>query len=198
VKERLIARIVSGELRAGQRIVEQALSEEFNISRAPIREALQALYHEGLVRVVPRRGAFVIDLNDRMLTDVLDIREVLEGLIARWAATRLSSGEIEMAAAGLRLVSERLEESAEVYPTGVFDLHEFLLNAMGDGPLANMRRSIDVFVMIARREGGGVKGRPLIALEEHFAILQAIESQDPIRAEEYMRQHMRRSRAALQ
>src|SRR5687768_12783860 len=74
IAARLSERIVSGACRPGQRIMEQALAAEFTVSRGPVREALRILERDGLVTILPRRGALVTDLSISEVKEIFDIR----------------------------------------------------------------------------------------------------------------------------
>ena len=86
--------VLSGVTPADQPIVERLVSQKIGISRTPIREALGRLEQEGLVRVIPRRGAFPVTLSLREYLDILTIREVLEGLAARLAVDHISNAKV--------------------------------------------------------------------------------------------------------
>ena len=86
IATRLSERIVSGAYPPGQRIMEQGLAGEFSVSRGPIREALRILERDGLVTLLPRRGAIVTNLSIAELREIFDIRAMLNGLRDRLIA----------------------------------------------------------------------------------------------------------------
>ena len=86
IAARLSGRIVSGAYSPGQRIMEQALAAEFAVSRGPVREALRILERDGLVTILPRRGALVSDLSISEVKEIFDIRAMLNGLRDRLIA----------------------------------------------------------------------------------------------------------------
>jgi DNA-binding GntR family transcriptional regulator len=86
VADELRRSILTNRRRPGERLVEDRLSEELGVSRVPIREALRALAAEGLVDVLPRRGASVADVSPEVARDLVEVRATLEGLNARLAA----------------------------------------------------------------------------------------------------------------
>src|SRR5437899_6971754 len=88
--QRILERIVSLEMPPGSVVNESRLREELKIGRTPIREALQRLARENLVRSIPHRGTFVTDVNITDLARITEVRVVLEGHCARLAAERLS------------------------------------------------------------------------------------------------------------
>ncbi|MEU8896163.1 GntR family transcriptional regulator [Nocardia sp. NPDC048505] len=88
-------RIVEVELRPGARLVERDLAAELAVSRIPLREALRMLAAEGLVLLVPHKGALVASFSPADVRDLFDIREVLESLAARLAAERATPATLE-------------------------------------------------------------------------------------------------------
>lgn len=88
IRDRLRERVLQGEFKPGDRLIEGRLSTEMAVSRIPVREALRALAAEGLVTIEPRRGASVAVLSDEMAYDMVEVRAALEGLNARLAAQR--------------------------------------------------------------------------------------------------------------
>ena len=83
VFESLREAILEGKLSPGQRLMEVQLAEQLGVSRTPVREAIRKLELEGLVVMLPRKGAYVADISLKDLVDVLEIRASLEGLISR-------------------------------------------------------------------------------------------------------------------
>jgi DNA-binding GntR family transcriptional regulator len=83
IAEQVSQRILAGELRAGDRIQETELSESFGVSRGPIREALRILEKDGVVRIMPNRGAHVTALSVKEVREIFEIREVLHGVVGR-------------------------------------------------------------------------------------------------------------------
>ena len=103
---RIRERIVSLDMRPGSVVNESRLREELKIGRTPIREALQRLAHENLVRSIPHRGTFVTDVNITDLARITEVRVVLESHAASLAAERLSVNDRE----SLTLLLEVLEQ----------------------------------------------------------------------------------------
>ncbi|MCK5827023.1 GntR family transcriptional regulator, partial [Candidatus Bipolaricaulota bacterium] len=99
-------RIISPEFEAGAGLNEKVISEEFDVSRTPIREALIRLEAEGLVASAPGRGFFVKDIGIRGFRELSEIRWSLSALAAKLAAERITDAELE----DLRLLYEDIEE----------------------------------------------------------------------------------------
>ena len=108
VAERLRERIFSHELPPGTWVDEQALAEQYGISRTPLREALKVLASEGLVTLKPRRGCYVTEISERDLDEVFSVMAMLEGECARLSAARASEDDL----ARLRAIHANLEKAA--------------------------------------------------------------------------------------
>ena len=106
--DRIRRSIVEGHLRPGQRLIEQRLAEELQLSRTPVREALRMLQSEGLVQFQPNRQARVRSISIDDLRDLYDLRSRLEGMAAELAAERATIEQLE------RLVFARSEFAASV------------------------------------------------------------------------------------
>src|SRR5262245_57182824 len=99
--------IVLGELPAGLHLEEPALARKFGVSRIPVREAIVRLEHEGLVRVEPRRGAFVVGMAEADVEDLYDFRLLIEGQAIRRAAARVD----EVGLARLHALVDQMAEA---------------------------------------------------------------------------------------
>ena len=86
--------ILKGELKPGERLMEIALAERLGVSRTPVREAMRKLELEGLVVMIPRRGAQVANITEKDLNDVLEVRRALDALGAELACERITGEEI--------------------------------------------------------------------------------------------------------
>ncbi|HEY3083912.1 MAG TPA: GntR family transcriptional regulator [Candidatus Dormibacteraeota bacterium] len=187
---RLLERIVSLEMRPGSVVNEARLREELRIGRTPIREALQRLARENLVRSVPHRGTFVTDVNITDLARITEVRVVLEAHAARLAAEKLTSQDRHE-------IEELLELLRRGYVTGQRDLmqldqqiHRLVYRSTHNPFLeATLERyfnlSLRLWYLVLDRE---VRLRE--AVDEHVELLQAICAGDGGRAEEIMRHHV--------
>ncbi|MPS27311.1 GntR family transcriptional regulator [Pigmentiphaga sp.] len=139
VRDRLRDRILSGEFKPGDRLVEGRLSEEMGVSRIPVREALRALAAEGLVTVEPRRGASVAVLSEKMAYDMVAVRAALEGLNAKLAAQQRDEKTLAQLREFLRegeLASR--EERIEAFQERNSQFHQLLATATGNEVLRDM------------------------------------------------------------
>ena len=87
--------ILKGELKPGERLMEIALAEKLGVSRTPVREAMRKLELEGLVVMIPRRGAQVANITEKDLNDVLEVRMALENLSIENACARMTEEQLE-------------------------------------------------------------------------------------------------------
>ena len=98
----------------GEAVTEQRISEEFSVSRGPVREALRILEREGLVEIIPRRGARVTRLTVREVSDIFDIRSVLLGHAARLAAQRRDEKCLKVLKEGCDALARNIENDNEL------------------------------------------------------------------------------------
>jgi len=183
-------RIITLELPPMSPIDEQALMEELQLGRTPIREALQRLAAENLVSIVPRRGMFVADISLTDLQQVFELRMMLEGFCARLAAQRASDNQlIEMQ----RLIGE-LERVSNSDRRALMvideEFHELLYQASDNEFLADTLRrlhalSFRIWHLVLDRLGG-VRG----AMEQHVEITKALKARDEQQAEALLREHI--------
>lgn len=187
--------ILSGELKPNQRLVELQLAGQFGLSRTPVREALKRLSAEGLVALDPVRGTIVRHVDAAEVEDIYAIREALDGLAARLAATYGSDGDI----AKLQLIAELMEESAhaghwEAIVQINIMFHEVLYSASHNERLAAMARSLQDAVRQYSSLVFTDPDRVGEVVREHAEIVAALEARDPDRAEAACRGHMDRAR----
>lgn len=106
--------ILQGTYLPGDAVTEQRISEEFSVSRGPVREALRILEREGLVEIIPRRGARVTLLTVREVSDIFDIRSVLLGHAARLAAQRRDEKCLRVLNEGCNALAKNVEGTDEL------------------------------------------------------------------------------------
>lgn len=195
VYEALRQAILAGELAPGRRLRSDALAGELNVSRTPVREALRKLEAEGLVEA--SRSALVVrQLSEEDLTEIFYVREALEGMAARLAAENATRAEIDELAAlveDMGAVAARDNVAGLRRLTGEF--HVLVCRASHNKRLI---RSLTALLDHARQAQTStlyLPRRPAEALEEHAALLRAIERRDPDQAETLARAHRRKTLA---
>src|SRR5256885_13001340 len=118
VVERLREKILSGELREGEQLRQDAIATEFQISRIPVREALSHLAAEGLITIVANRGAVVSALSPDEIMEMFETRAVLECYMLRFAIPNMKTEDFQVAEDVLKYYEESLEKDSEVKSWG--------------------------------------------------------------------------------
>ena len=208
---RLRELIVGGELRAGERLTEQALVERLAVSRTPVRAALQRLREEGLLEPLPSGGYAVRDYSEADIHDAIELRGMLEGLAARLAAER---GVAPAVMADARACLEQLDAlfaAPRLTPAGFTTYGELnarfhaLLAEMSGSPL--VRRELEraatlpfaspnAFVLVDPQGSRG-RDRLFVAHDQHRVLLEAIVRREGARAEALAREHARSAQRNL-
>mgnify|MGYP002516289181 FL=1 len=191
VFENLRTAILEGNLKAGQRLMEVQLAEQLGVSRTPIREAIRKLELEGLVVMLPRKGAYVANMSFKDLIDVLEIRSSLEGLAASLAAERLREEDI----ADLERVAKEFETSVReadidnVLKKDV-EFHEKIFLMANNKKLYQLITSLWEQVHRFRVTYVSNYDASLSLVDEHNRILEAIKSGDCELAKKYATEHI--------
>lgn len=197
VYERVREEIFTGALPPGTRLSVPALAEQLQVSRSPVREAVTRLVHERLAREEPRRGAVVARVGPPELATLYEVREVLEGLVARLAVENTGRRLVDRLAEVLH-EHEQAVETADVARHMEADMrfHTLVRQAAGNSEAIRVLDEIQTRVRLAMYTTTVTAG-PRRALEDHQAIFAAIRSADPAEAERTARAHVVRLRAAL-
>jgi DNA-binding GntR family transcriptional regulator len=198
VFEALREAIIQGRLRPGERLMEIQLAEELGVSRTPVREAIRKLELEGLVLMIPRKGAYVSQISMKDIADVFEIRRALEGLAARLAAERSTEEEVEALERALVKIAESAEhEDLDEAVALDTDFHEELMKASHNGRLpllvSNLREQIQRFRLTSLSHPGRVK----LAVAEHRKIVDAIAGHDSDRAQNLAYEHIENAENSL-
>jgi DNA-binding GntR family transcriptional regulator len=198
VAERLRNRIFAHELAPGAWVDEQALAEEFGISRTPLREALKVLAAEGLVQLKPRRGCYVAQLSEQDLDEIFPVMALLEGRCAEEAARRATAADLQR----LTEIHGDLERFAAANDADHFFeanqvFHNALQDLAGNHWLTHLIDETRKFIKLTRRDSLNLEGRLRQSLAEHRAILAAVQQRDAREAGRLMHDHLLSGRAAL-
>lgn len=198
IHEHLRAEILNGDLRPGVRIDEEETAARLGISRTPVREALRRLDHDGLVRIKPWRGAFVVDLDKQEILELLELREPLEGAAARLAAARASADDIAKlhALASPQPQERKGASGARALIQRDRAFHQAVYEATGNRTLMDAVRGIDDRIHLVRLTTTFLSDRKDRSPWEIAALVDAIAGRDGARAEELARQHVRAALSA--
>ena len=186
--ERLVAAIREGTLKPGDRLVETDLAAQLGISRTPIREAIRQLESDGLVAHQPRIGATVRELDYSEITELYEMRAVLEGTAARFAARAASDIEL----AELEAINDEMRRATA--PHQLYDanrqFHDVILNAARNRFLVRSVEAIQKTLLILGPSTMEETDRAAQAIDEHIALLTALRARDGDAAEARMRAHI--------
>lgn len=199
--ERIENAIITGELEPGTKISEASLARRFGISRGPLREAINRLEGRKLVERITNVGARVVQLTADDLLELYLVREALEGMAARLAASHTTATDIK----ALEKILSAHEKDTNVQQgvayyqkKGDLDFHFRIARCSQNTKLINLLCD-DLYSVIRlyRYRFSAAPGRPQQALDEHCEILQALRAGDPDLAERAMRLHIANSRQNL-
>lgn len=196
VSEQIRGRILDGTLKPGERLVEDRLSTELGVSRVPVREALRGLSAEGLVTLLPRRGATVVEVTPESVAELVEVRALLEGLNARLAAQRHDPEIVEQLEDTLRrgngaAKTGTVEELARLNA----EFHERLAIASRNSVLSDVMRSLRERTSIAFALNGRSRARE--DWQEHAGILAAVITGDAELAALLATRHVQNAAAAF-
>lgn len=196
--------IVEGRYRPGQRLIEERIAEEFDLSRTPVREALRRLEAEGLVQSVPNRGAVVRDVSVEDIADLYGLRARLESYAAELAAERIEPDQIKLIDAGIAAFAAALvgDFKDDIERTRAIDdanrkIHGTILAAAQHERLARLlERTVDVPLVFQafRQFDLAQKERSHLF---HRLIRDAIVAGDAARASTLMSEHVIQGRDVL-
>lgn len=199
--QQLAEAIIAGELPAGAKISEPGLAARFGTSRAPLREAIRRLEERKLLSRVANQGARVAVLSPARIAEIYAVREALEGIAAREAASRITPEDI----ARLRAHLERHEAILDTvdgddYRQGVADddFHFVIIRASGNATLIDLL--LDQYyalIRMFRLQHRQIAGRARRALIEHRRITDALADGDGELAEILMRRHIAAAREGI-
>lgn len=183
--------ILKGELEPGERLMEIQLADRLGVSRTPIREAIRKLELEGLVVMVPRKGAEVAQITESDLTDVLVVRRVLEELAVELACSRMDKD-------GIRELKENLEQFKKATKKGDLTViaetdvhfHELIYKATENARLIQILNNLREQMYRYRMEYIKDAEKRAVLVDEHIGIIDAIENRDVKLAKRAIKQHV--------
>ncbi|MBE7550002.1 MAG: GntR family transcriptional regulator [Anaerolineales bacterium] len=195
---RLYQAIVRGQLLPNERLVELELAEKFDVGRAAVRTALVRLEQEGLVEREPNRGARVRLVSEAEAVEMYEVRAVLEGLVARYAARNATDQDI----ATLRAIHKQMEaylgqgELLKISDLNA-ELHEKLLQIAQHQTVTRLLERLRAQRVRFQYRTVLLAGRAQHSLAEHRAIIEAVAAHNSDAAESAMRQHLAKVTEAM-
>lgn len=183
--------IISGRYAAGASISELAISRELSVSRTPVREALHRLKEEGLVELIPNKGAVVIGVSTEDLVDIYKIRMRLEGLAASLAAEKMTDGEKSSLAENVELqrfyVSKNNAEKVKELDT---EFHELIYAGCKSRTIMRTLSELHNSTKLYRKISLSAADRIGRSVEEHSAICRAICEGDAEKVDKLSSEHV--------
>ncbi|MGE0801935.1 MAG: GntR family transcriptional regulator [Lautropia sp.] len=182
-------RILDGTYQGGEWLRTQSVAESLGMSRIPVREALRQLEVEGLVTMRPNRGAVVTELSPDDVSDLFELRAAVEGLAARHAVRHLSDEDLQTLER-LRLRLDAVRTDVKEWMSRHEEFHRFIDRLTKRTRLteevARLRASVQPYMLVFNT----VQGGPTLRNAEHDAVVAALGTRDPERAETCIKEHV--------
>lgn len=195
---RLRDAITNGQFGPGQRLIEAELANWLGTNRANVRTALARLERDGLVVSEPNRGARVRVVSEAEAIEITQVRGVLEGLLARLAAQRVTNSDRDRLRAFIRKMQVALKASNLIeYSKTNGGLHAEIARISGHVTAVRLLATLKSQLVRFQYRTILLPGRPANSLAEHEAIVDAICTSNPERAEKMMRAHLAHIAAGL-
>lgn len=190
--------ILKGELAPGERLMEKQLAEKMGVSRTPIREAIRKLELEGLVIMVPRKGAEVAMITEQDIKDVLEVRAALEGLAVSLACEKMSKEDVDaLLSVNKAFTNAAKELDVETVIKKDVEFHDVIYNATKNEKLIqiinNLREQIYRFRVEYIRQMSDFGS----LVKEHEEIVNSIVNKDGLHAREIAAKHIENQEKAV-
>lgn len=183
--------ILTGELKPGERLMEIHLANRLGVSRTPIREAIRKLELEGLVTMIPRRGAEVAQITEKSMKDVLEVRRALDALCAELACERITQEETEqLKDACAEFEKATRTKDATVIARADVALHDIIVAATGNQRLVQLVNNLAEQMYRYRFEYIKDESQHERLIEEHRIIYESIVKKDSAAAAEAAKLHI--------
>ncbi|SLN20639.1 HTH-type transcriptional repressor CsiR [Roseovarius gaetbuli] len=198
ITNRLRQMILEGQLEPGGKINEKLLTEQFGVSRTPLREALKVLASEGLLDLIPHRGAVITRQSEAELAEVFRVLAALEGLAGELAAVAASDGDLK----AIEAMTQELRRSYEETDRPTYfrinqAIHKSILAAADNETLLRSHELLAYRVQRARYQANLTPDRWRAAVEEHEAIAEALCAREAAKTAERMKDHLLKKLASI-
>ncbi len=198
VSTRLRQRIVEGHIAPGAKLNERELSEELNVSRTPLREAIKMLAAEGLVELLPNRGAVAASLSEQDVADTFEVIAGLEGQSGALAAQRITAEELlEIRALHYEMLAAFTRRDLSTYYRLNAQIHT-LINAAARNPvLAHTWRTVNARLQALRFRSNFDEAKWHRAVREHERMVELLAARDAPALRALLVQHLEHKRDAV-
>ncbi len=183
--------ILSGIYEDYEELREVAISEEMGVSRTPVREAFRQLELEGLIQIIPNKGAYVTGITEKDVKDIYMIRSLLEGLCARWATKNITKEQLEELEENVYLATFHARKGHYEQLSQLDNrFHDVLYEACNSKMLEHLLKEYHQYVARVRKKTLSTENRGNKSNEEHEGIMEAIKAGDADLAEQLANRHM--------
>ena len=191
----LQADILSGLLPDSSKLTEASVCKKYNVSRTPVREAFRHLVTDGLIEYIPNRGAFVTGLSKRDVSDLFDLRAILEVQAVEWAIKRMTTDEIETLKETFDFMEfYTLRKDLDNILMFSSQFHDILYAGTKDRMIQKTLSTYQTYLKHAAPAAVYSKDQLGLMLSEHRAILEAVEAKNPSAGRSAMEHHMEQSK----
>lgn len=194
VFQKIRSDILEGKYKEHDELRENTIGKELGVSRTPVREALRQLELEGLVTIIPNKGAYVTGITPKDVRDIYMVRSMLEGLCARWATENITEEQLDELEE-IILLSEfhtKKEGGSNTDQVAALDgkFHTVLYEASNSRILSHILTDLHKYVLVARKFSVVSEDRARKSIREHKQILRAIRDKDADLAEQLANEHI--------
>ena len=184
--------ILKGELKPGERLMEIQLANKLGVSRTPVREANRTLELEGLVLMIPRKGAEVAEITRQDMEDVLEVRTALEELAVKDACDHITDAQLSELKKASNEFKKALLEGKDLVTCADADMHfhDVILSATNNRRLIQMLNNLSEQMYRYRMEYLKDERTHKTLIEEHDAIRRALKKHDKVKAGAAIRVHI--------
>lgn len=187
--------ILTGKLKPGQKLTEQAICKEYKVSRTPVREALRQLETEGLVENILNRGAFVVGLSQQDFEDMFQLRKIYEVQAVKWAIERISDEEMDALEETFEFMEfYTLRNDVDKMLTINAGFHQIIYEASHNRMLQQLLSSYQTYLKYLSQEDVYAGNYLTAVLEEHRMIFKAFTEKDVEAGAEAMEKHISNSK----
>jgi DNA-binding GntR family transcriptional regulator len=195
VAQRLRQMLVEGRIAPGAKLNERELSELLHVSRTPLREAIKMLAAEGLVELLPNRGAIAVSLTERDIQDTFEVMAGLEGLAGELAALRITPQELaEIQAMQFEMMAAYTRRDLSGYYTLNARIHDAISAAAKNPVLDTVYRQVNARLQALRFRSNQDGEKWKRAVKEHEKMIEALVARDGAAMREVLLNHLRNKR----
>ena len=194
VYHQIRAEILKGTLVPGESVTEMGLAKDCGVSRTPVREALRQLELEGLVELIPNKGAVILGISPEDICDIYQIRAMLEGGAAERAAQKATEEDIRKLSEILDLTEFYIaKQNMQQLQAMDGQFHQLIYEMSGSRMFKRVLTDMHYYIGLTRAASLKCEGRAAQSVREHRAVLEAIAQHDGEKAKKLMNVHVNKA-----